>query len=159
MVSFQVREAEERDLGQLLGLYGELAEGDAARVPAEADVCRDVFTAIVSDRSRRLCVATVGDDVVGAAELIVVLNLTHLARPWAVIENVIVSEAMRGCGAGTALLEHLIDLARVGGCYKVQLHSGKQREDAHRLYRRVGFGSVAEGFKLYFDDTHSALGR
>lgn len=159
MSSFQVREAAERDLGRLLRLYSELAEGDAARVPADANASREVFMAIASDRSRHLCVATDDDDnVVGAAELIVVPNLTHRSRPWAVIENVIVSETIRGRGAGTALLEYLIDLARVSGCYKVQLHSGKQRVGAHRLYRRVGFGPVAEGFKLYFDDTRSALG-
>lgn len=158
MSSFQVREAEQRDLEQLLGLYRELAEGDAARAPVAADASRGVFTAIASDRTRHLCVATDGDDVVGAAELIVVANLTHRARPWAVIENVIVSQAIRGNGAGTALIQHLIDIARASGCYKVQLHSGKQRSDAHRLYRRVGFEPVAEGFKLYFDDTRSVLG-
>jgi ribosomal protein S18 acetylase RimI-like enzyme len=99
-----------------------------------------------------------GDRVVGVAELIVVQNLTHMARPWAVIENVIVSPASRGNGAGTALLLHLIDLARASDCYKVQLHSGKQRTDAHRLYRRIGFEPLAEGFKLYFDDTRSSPG-
>jgi ribosomal protein S18 acetylase RimI-like enzyme len=159
MLSFQVREAEERDLGQLLGLYDELAEGDAARAPAKADVSREMFLAIVKDQSRHLCVASLGNDVVGAAELIVVANLTHHSRPWAVIENVIVSNAMRGRGAGTAMLEHLVDLARASGCYKVQLHSGKQRVDAHRLYEKLGFEPVAEGFKLYFDDTRSPIGR
>lgn len=158
MSSFHVRQAEERDLERLLGLYGELAEGDAARAPAGADVSRDVFTTILSDRSRHLCVATDADAVVGAAELVVVPNLTHGARPWAVIENVIVTEAIRGRGAGTALLEHLIDLARASGCYKVQLHSGKQRMGAHRLYRSVGFAPVAEGFKLYFDEARSGRG-
>lgn len=157
MTSFPVRQAEERDLDQLLRLYGELAEGEAARLPADPEASREVFTAITSDRSRRLCVATDGQEVVGAAEVIVVANLTHRARPWAVIENVIVSETSRGHGAGTALLTHLINIARGSRCYKVQLHSGKQRLDAHRLYRRVGFGPVAEGFKLYFDDTRSAL--
>jgi ribosomal protein S18 acetylase RimI-like enzyme len=70
-----------------------------------------------------------------------------------------VSSAMRGRGAGTAMLEHLIDLARSSDCYKVQLHSGKQRADAHRLYKKLGFEPVAEGFKLYFDDTRPPIGR
>ena len=159
MSSFQVREARERDLDPLLGLYSELAEGDAARAPAERDVSREVFLAILRDPSRHLCVVSLGDDVVGAAELIVVPNLTHRTRPWAVIENVIVSNALRGRGAGTAILEHLVDLARASGCYKVQLHSGKQRANAHRLYEKLGFESLAEGFKLYFDDTRSPVGR
>ena len=69
----------------------------------------------------------------------------------------IVGEASRGRGAGAALLEHLIGLAGESGCYKVQLHSGKQRLDAHRLHRRVGFRFVAEGFKLYLDETQAVL--
>lgn len=69
------------------------------------------------------------------------------------VENVIVTKSARGNWAGTALIEHLVNVACARGCYEVQLHSGKQRADAHRLYRRLGFVPVAEGFKLYFDNT------
>ena len=157
MSSYQVRDVEERDLEQLLGLYGELSEGDLARLPADVEISRVVLARIISDRRRHLCVAEHGNEVVGSAELIVVEGLTHRAMPWAVVENVIVSSEMRGRGAGTALLEHLLNLARASGCYKVQLHSGKQRVDAHRLYRKLGFRPIAEGFKLYFDGTRSNL--
>lgn len=150
MQTFHVREAGTRDLDALLSLYWELAEGDPARAPADAATSRAAFLAIAHDERRHLCVATDGAEVVGAAELLVVPNLTHHARPWGVIENVIVRQPDRGRGAGTALLQHLIDLARSSGCYKVQLHSGKQRLEAHRVYARVGFAPVAEGFKLYF---------
>jgi ribosomal protein S18 acetylase RimI-like enzyme len=128
-------------------------------MPADAELSLQVLASIISDPARHLCVATEGAIVVGAAELIVVPNLTHGARPWGVIENVIVTEAFRGSGAGTALLEHLLELAQASDCYKVQLHSGKQRVDAHRLYRRLGFRPVSEGFKVYFDATrHPSLG-
>ncbi len=155
MASFAVRAVEEGDLDQLLGLYRELAEGDAARMPADVELSRDVLKGIVDDQSRDLWVATDGGKVIGAAELIVVPSLTHHARPWGVVENVIVSEAVRGGGAATALLERLLEIARAKGCYKVQLHSGKQRVHAHRLYRKLGFSAAAEGFKIYFDETGS----
>jgi ribosomal protein S18 acetylase RimI-like enzyme len=157
MSSYQVRDAEERDLEQLLGLYGELAEGDIARMPAGVEVSRVVLAGIINDQSHHLCVAENGNEVVGSVELIVIEVLTHGAMPWAAVENVIVSGEIRGRGAGTALLEHLLNLARARGCYKVQLHSGKQRADAHRPYRGLGFKPVAEGFKLYFDDTRTNL--
>jgi ribosomal protein S18 acetylase RimI-like enzyme len=155
MTSATVRDVEERDLDQLLGLYRQLAEGDVARMPTDTETSRGVLQAIISDTSRWLCVATAGEAVVGAAEILVVPDLTHQGRPWAVIENVIVSEVFRGRGVGTCLLEHLADIAQASGCYKVQLHSGKQRVAAHRLYRKLGFVSVAEGFKLYFDNPPS----
>jgi GNAT superfamily N-acetyltransferase len=122
-------------------------------MPADAEDSRQLLSDIIADRSRHLCVVAYGADVVGAAELVVVPNLTHHARPWAVVENVIVTKSARGNWAGTALIEHLVNVACARGCYKVQLHSGKQRADAHRLYRRLGFVPVAEGFKLYFDNT------
>jgi ribosomal protein S18 acetylase RimI-like enzyme len=156
MAPFALRVVEESDLAQLLALYRELGEGYAARMPADIELSRDVLIRIVEDQARHLWVATDGGKVVGAAELIVVPNLTHHARPWGVIENVIVSEVVRGRGAGTVLLDRLIEIARAEGCYKVQLHSGKQRVEAHRLYRKVGFNAVAEGFKMYFDETRSS---
>jgi GNAT superfamily N-acetyltransferase len=155
MAPFALRVVEESDLEQLLGLYRELAENDAACMPAGIGHSRDVLNRIREDHARQLWVATDGATVIGAAELIVVPNLTHHARPWGVIENVIVSERARGGGAGTALLERLLEVAQAEGCYKVQLHSGKQRVDAHRLYRKVGFNAVAEGFKIYLDETRS----
>ncbi len=87
-------------------------------MPAGAEASREVLRSIISDRSRHLCVATRGDEVVGSAELIVVPNLTHRASPWAVIEDVIVDAAVRGGGAGTALLQHLATVARANGCYR-----------------------------------------
>ena len=63
-----------------------------------------------------------------------------------------VTHAQRGSGVGSAVLEHLLAIARQAGCYKVQLLSGKHRQRAHRFYRAIGFEPVAEGFKLYLDD-------
>lgn len=72
MSSYQVRDAEERELAQLLGLYGELSESDFVRLPAGVKTSRVVLARIISDRRRPLCVAEHGDEVVGSAELIVI---------------------------------------------------------------------------------------
>jgi GNAT superfamily N-acetyltransferase len=154
-VEIVVRDAVVSDLDVLLDLYEELAEGGEARVPAGRASSQSVFATILADPTRHLCVAVATDrnQVIGAADLLTVANLTHHARPWAVIENVIVTHAARRNGAATALLRHAIGIAESEGCYKVQLHSGKQRVEAHHLYGRLGFRPVAEGFKLYFDAT------
>ncbi len=157
MSTITVRDAEAGDLDQLLELYQELAEDDPARTPRDAASARPELSRILSDGDRHLCVASANGNVVGAAELIVVPNLTHRGRPWAVIENVIVKGSARGKGTGTRLLEHLLAIARARDCYKVQLHSGKHRTDAHRVYQRLGFRPVAEGFKLYYDGTRTGI--
>ena len=149
----RIRPACEGDLGALLALYQELAEGSPIRAPADHDRSRPVFKAILNDPARHLYVAAIGATTVGSAEMLIVANLTHRARPWAVIENVIVTAPARRQGAATALLRQLVKIASAAGCYKVQLHSGKQRARAHELYKKIGFRPVAEGFKLYFDGT------
>ena len=159
MSTITVRDAETADLGQLLELYQELAEGDPARTPGDATSARPTLSQVLTDSDHHLCVASVNGTVVGAAELIVVPNLTHHGRPWGVIENVIVKSSARRNGAGTRLLEHVPEVAHARDCYKAQLHSGKHRTDAHRVYQRLGFRPVAEGFKLYYDGTRTTVYR
>ncbi|MHB1801542.1 MAG: GNAT family N-acetyltransferase [Actinomycetes bacterium] len=148
-----VRKAHQHDLAVLLSLYGELAEGDPAREPAGPDAAGATLEAMLSDQCRHPCVGLLDGQVVGAAELVIVSGLTHRGRPWAVVENVIVAGHARRRGVASAMVRHLLDTAQRAGCYKAQLHSGKQRVEAHALYRHLGFAPVAEGFKYYLDDT------
>ncbi|MGO9356824.1 MAG: GNAT family N-acetyltransferase, partial [Xanthobacteraceae bacterium] len=41
-----------------------------------------------------------------------------------------------------------VELAREKGCILVQLTTNKQRTDAQRFYRRLGFVNSHEGMKL-----------
>jgi GNAT superfamily N-acetyltransferase len=145
-----VRKARQSDLGELLELYLELAEDRSGAAPADAATSEAVFDLILRDSSRSLAVAEVGGKLVGTIDLLIVPNLTHSAKPWGVVENVVVTFASRRLGVATLLMRHAIDTAQAAGCYKVQLHSGKQRAaEAHEFYRGLGFAAVAEGFKLY----------
>ena len=45
-------------------------------------------------------------------------------------------------------MRHAIERARALGCRLVQLTSDKERADAHRFYRRLGFVDSHHGFKL-----------
>ncbi len=147
-----IRRAVATDLERLLGLYQELSDVPEESEPTTGAEARAALAAALADRSRHLVVATVNGDVVATADLLIVQNLTHGARPWGIVENVVVTNAQRGSGVGSAVLEHLLAIARQAGCYKVQLLSGKHRQRAHRFYRAIGFEPVAEGFKLYLDD-------
>ncbi len=146
-----VRHARAADLDALLSLYEELADSSITAAPSDRGSSEPLLAQILVDPARHLIVATVDGRVLGTADLLVVPNLTHHAKPWAIVENVIVGEAVRRTGVGKALMEHLIELARAAGCYKLQLLSGKQRREAHEFYRRLGLDAVAEGFKIYLD--------
>ena len=149
-----VRPAEAGDLNELLRLFEQLnAENVRTETVAHAP---DVLAAIIAQPDRHLMVAIIGGEVVGTADLLVAANLTHAARPWALIENIVVDEANRGRGVGATLLGALVEIARAAGCYRIVLTSDKDRQDAHEFYRRTGWKPVAEGFKFFLDDELSS---
>jgi predicted N-acetyltransferase YhbS len=145
-----IRPVQSSDLSGLLALYTELAEGRDEAIPATSEDGGQVLDAIVADPARHLLVAVSDGEVVGSVDLIVIPNLTRHGRPWAILENVIVAGRHRRAGVGAALLRSALAEATRAGCYKMQLHSGKQRSGAHAFYRALGMEAAAEGFKIYF---------
>ena len=109
-----------------------------------------IFERIEGAPDHRLIVAEVDGRVVGSAELVIADNLSHRGLPWAVMENVIVEEKMRRKGIARAMVNHLVDLAKERGCYKIGLSSNKERKAAHRMYESLGFKQYGLGFRIYF---------
>ena len=79
-----------------------------------------------------------GDDrrILGSLTLVIFRIPTGM-RAW--IEDVVVDESARGQGAGEALNQFALDVARREGCKTVDLTSRPSREAANRLYQRIGF--------------------
>jgi ribosomal protein S18 acetylase RimI-like enzyme len=145
----EVREAEDRDLDALLHLYEQLADGQPGSMPADPRDAAAILTEIRSVSARALLVAVVGERVVGTADCMIVVNLTHAGKPWAIVENVVVDADTRRAGIGSALMEAVLERAERAGCYKVQLISRKDRPAAHAFYRSLEFEPSAEGFRRY----------
>ncbi len=74
--------------------------------------------------------------IVGTLTLVVFRIPTGL-RAW--IEDVVVDGSARGAGVGSALTEAAIALAGEAGARSLDLTSRPSREQANRLYRRLGF--------------------
>jgi ribosomal protein S18 acetylase RimI-like enzyme len=108
-----------------------------------------VWTDIFAQRGRTLFLAEDGTELVGTLDSIVVPNLTRGARPYLVVENVIVAPAHRRRGIGAALLDTAVAHAVAAGCYKLQLISANTRPQAHEFYQRAGFSSTAQGYRRY----------
>lgn len=75
-------------------------------------------------------------------------NLSHVGRPYAFVEDVVVDASRRGQGHGEALMRHAIELARAAGCYKITLTSNRIRMEAHRFYERRGFKATHVGYRM-----------
>lgn len=92
---------------------------------------------VVASRATRLLVAR--DE---AGEIHGMLTLVLFRVPTgvrALIEDVVVDEAVRGQGAGELLTNEALRLASEAGARTVDLTSSPHREAANRLYQRLGF--------------------
>jgi GNAT superfamily N-acetyltransferase len=150
-----VRPAHLNDLASVLVLLrengGAPAPGRTAAEPAEGSRAREIFASMLEQPGRTLLVADSDGEIVGTADLLVVPNLMRQGAPWAILENVFVTDRLRRQGIGRALLNEAIRVAREAGSYKLQLPSNKHRTDAHAFYQSVGLTATAEGFRHYFD--------
>ncbi|MDY6908210.1 MAG: GNAT family N-acetyltransferase [Chloroflexota bacterium] len=148
-----VRRATEADIPVIIELYDELAitttEVEKGRCPS-LDQHQEVFAQMCSLPGHELLVAEHDGRVVGTVVLLIVPNLSHRACPWALAENLIVSQGHRRRGLGRMLMEHAVERARAAGCCRIVLQSDRRREEAHRFYRSLGFEDSALGFRLYF---------
>ena len=148
-----IRLATEEDIPKIIELYDELtittSQVEKSRSPSLDDYKR-VFAEIRSDRRQELLVAEDQGEVVGTLVFLLAPNLSHRGTPWAFLENLIVTGKHRRKGVARSLLEYAVGRAREAGCHKVQLCSGRTREEAHQLYRSLGFEASAYGFRLYF---------
>ena len=148
-----VRLATEGDVPRILDLYRQLAittsQADQHQNPS-LDDCQRVFAKINTFPGHELLVAEDKGEVVGTLVLLIVPNLSHEARSWALVENIIVDKRYQRQGIGRLLMNYAIGKAKEAGCYKIELSSNKRRKEAHKFYRSLGFEASSHGFRLYF---------
>lgn len=136
-----VRPATADDLDGVRSLYGELQPDDPVLDP---DTAAAAFDRILTHPGTTVFLGAVDGDAVATVVLSVIPNLTRAARPYAVIENVVVAADRRGTGLGKAVMAHALDAAWEAGCYKAMLMTGSRRPETHAFYRACGFDGDAK---------------
>ncbi|HEY0918773.1 GNAT family N-acetyltransferase [Devosia sp.] len=144
------RHATAADLPFIVGLIvadSVVATGDD---PAAADGpdYAAAFAAIDADPNQELLVAEFDGTPVGTFQLTYIPGLQRRGMKRALVESVHVAPAQRNRGFGGEMMRWAAARCRERGCGLMQLTSNKQRTDAHRFYRRLGFEQSHEGFKL-----------
>lgn len=92
---------------------------------------------------------TGGDsEVIGCMQLTYIPGISRHGAGRLLVEAVRVGAAFRGQGIGRLMMEHAHERGRSRGCVLAQLTSDKQRPEAHRFYRSLGYDQSHEGFKL-----------
>jgi GNAT superfamily N-acetyltransferase len=147
-----VREGDVRDIQDILLLYEQLfSNTDQAEANRAAKIRghKKALSEIKQNPNHHLLVAEIGGIVVGTLAIIVIPNLSHMGRPWAIIEDVIVDELHRGRGIGSLLIQRAIQLAKGRDCFRIILSSSKQRNDSHKFYESVGLEAYGYSFKVH----------
>jgi len=135
--SLAIREALQSDLPDVLGLYAQLGQDDGS-ILDENEAIR-IFNTMKIYPDYRLYLAELDGKAVGTFTLLIMDNIAHKGAKSAVLEDVVVSESMRGKGIGTLMMAYAGNLAKEKGCYKLAFSSNKNRTDAHRFYEKLGF--------------------
>jgi ribosomal protein S18 acetylase RimI-like enzyme len=94
------------------------------------------LAAIVSAPASTLLIARTDGAITGTLTLAMFPIPTGI-RAW--IEDVVVDDAARGQGAGAALTNEALRIAKAAGARTVDLTSRPSRVAAGRLYERLGF--------------------
>ena len=141
-----LRNACEDDLPALLKLYTELSEvnamPDAEAFPRVSAVWRKILAD--EDHYILVCQNENTGELFSSCVLVIIPNLTHNQRPYALIENVVTASAHRGRGYATQLLQLASEIAARAGCYKVMLMTGSKRASTLQFYENAGFDPAAK---------------
>jgi GNAT superfamily N-acetyltransferase len=138
-LEFMVDLVAEDDVG------GTLDRWDAASAPNYAEA----LAAIRADPNQELFIVELDGEPIGTFQLTYLPGIMRRGMWRGLIESVHVVPEQRNRGYGAAMMNWAVEHCRQRGCGMVQLTSNKQRLDAHRFYRRLGFVQSHEGFKLF----------
>ena len=134
-----IREAVINDVEALHDLYmNHLTRHPPAE---EQDISKwaKLLEELIAKPDYHLLVGEVNGTVVSSVTLVVIRNLTHNLRPYAVIENVVTHAGFRNKGYAFALMEKASAVAKEENCYKIMLMTGSKKESTLRFYERCGF--------------------
>ena len=150
MSTLMIREVTPSDAQALQELYLHHLTQTPQPAPKLSD-WEEKIARFVADENYCILVGTAEGQVVSSVTLIVVENLTHGMRPYALIENVVTHAAHRKKGYAGALMEAACTMARNRSCYKVMLLTGSKQEGTLSFYRKCGFNSQDKtGFVRWF---------
>ena len=135
----KIRKAIAADAEMLHDLYHNHLTSNPPKEPQDMTIWRERIARFESNPFYHLLVGEVDGKVVSSVTLIVIENLTHNMRPYAVIENVVTHAEYRGKHYATALMNKASEIAAELGCYKIMLLTGSKKDSTLKFYENCGF--------------------
>ena len=144
MSEITVRMASPEDWAAVAGLLVELGRG-VAEGTADDPTHRQAFAGRLRRLGNVTLVAEIDGEVVGVIDMEYHQRLGD-HRPQARVNDIVVTERVRGAGAGTALLRRAEQLARKRGCVRMALVTATWRDASIAFYRREGWQEYGQWF-------------
>jgi len=144
----KMRLARSSDHEAVMGLMQHLNPDDP---PIDSTISSRVFAEIVNSSNLHILLIEKNDEVVGTCYLNIIPNLTRSARPYAVIENVVVKPELQGCGLGKIIVKAAIQQAFDNDCYKVMLMTGRD-QGVKQFYEKCGMNSSSKSALIIRND-------
>ena len=131
-----IRELGFADLRQLMKLYTQLHDNDILEID---DKLERLWSDIISDNNHHIVGGFINKEMIASCVIVIIPNLTHNQRPYALIENVITHGAYRNKGYATAVLNFAREIAINHCCYKIMLLTGSKKESTLNFYEKAGY--------------------
>lgn len=131
-----VREMLSEDFDNLMELYTQLHEN---QLPEKTDEVVQLWKKILNDKNHHIIVAEENGKIVSSCVCIIIPNLTHNQRPYALIENVVTHKDYRKKGLATSCLNYAKEIALREKCYKLMLLTGSKKQSTLNFYEEAGY--------------------
>ena len=132
----QIREVEKEDLQGLLALYTLFQDTPPAEM---SDSLEALWERILQDKDHHILVGIEDGKIVTSCVVVIIPNLNHDQRPYALVENVVTDHACRNRGYATACLDAAKKIAQRESCYKIMLMTGSKKESTLSFYEKAGY--------------------
>jgi GNAT superfamily N-acetyltransferase len=153
---FAIRPATVGDWPQIAALLVELGR-DVSPSAVHNPSFEIRFGGHLALRESRTLVAADAGRLVGLLDMEFRQRLGH-PRPQAWVNDLVVTESMRGRGVGSALLAEAETLAIKRGCFRMSLETASWRERTHSFYMGAGWRDNGKWFVKLLDPSWGAAG-
>lgn len=136
MKNIMIREITDNDFDGLMKLYMQLHDNP---MPEKSSDILNLWNRIIGDENYHIIVAEKDGKIISSCVCVIIPNLTHNQRSYALIENVITDEAYRKKGFATQCLNYAKNIALKNDCYKIMLLTGSKKESTLHFYEQAGY--------------------
>lgn len=133
-----IREVHLNDYNSLMQLYSQL---HGCSIQEKTSAVMTLWSKMIQDKNYHIIVIEENGKIVSSCTCVIIPNLTHNHRPYALIENIITDEKYRRKGLATQCLNYARELAIKENCYKLMLLTGSKKESTLNFYRKAGYNS------------------